>query len=73
MKNYPASKELNYNTSNTYCFACTSSCNEIKNIATEVHTKIKYGKCSKISTTFFFPFSNKMLVFRAGIQKTLSE
>ena len=30
-----------------------------------------YGKCSKISNTFLFLFSNKMLVFRAGIQKFL--
>ena len=30
-----------------------------------------YGKCSKISNTFLFLFSNKMLVFRARIQKTL--
>ena len=28
-----------------------------------------YGKCSKISNTFLFLFSNKMLVFRAGIHK----
>ena len=26
-----------------------------------------YGKCSKISHTFLFLFSNKMLVFMAGI------
>ena len=30
-----------------------------------------YGKCSKISNTFFFLFSNKMLVFRTGIHKKL--
>ena len=30
-----------------------------------------YGKCSKISNTFLFLFSNKMLVFRAGIRKML--
>ena len=30
-----------------------------------------YGKCSKISNTFLFLFSNKMLVFRAGIHKFL--
>ena len=30
-------------------------------------------KCSKISNTFLFLFSNKMLVFRAGIHKCLSE
>ena len=29
------------------------------------------GKCSKISNTFLFLFSNKMLVFRAGIYKML--
>ena len=28
-----------------------------------------YGKCSKIQSTFLFLFSNKMLVFRAGIHK----
>ena len=31
----------------------------------------KYGKCFKILNTFLFLFSNKMLVFRAGIHKTL--
>ena len=31
----------------------------------------KYGKCSKISNTFLFLFSNKMLVFRAGIHNLL--
>ena len=30
-----------------------------------------YGKCSKISSTFLLLFSNKILVFRAGIQKIL--
>ena len=30
-----------------------------------------YGKCSKISNTFLFLFSNKMLVLRAGIHKML--
>ena len=30
-----------------------------------------YGKCSKISNTFLFLISNKMLVFRAGIHKFL--
>ena len=30
-----------------------------------------YGKCSKILDTFSFFFSNKMLVFRAWIQKML--
>ena len=30
-----------------------------------------YSKCSKISNTFLFLFSNKMLVFRAGIHKFL--
>ena len=29
------------------------------------------GKCSKISNTFLFLFSNKALVFRAGIHKML--
>ena len=28
-----------------------------------------YRKCSKISNTFLFLFSNKMLVIRAGISK----
>ena len=31
----------------------------------------KHGKCSKISNTFLFLFSNKMLVIRAGIHKML--
>ena len=30
-----------------------------------------YGKSSKISNTFLFLFSIKMLVIRAGIHKTL--
>ena len=30
-----------------------------------------YGKCSKILNAFLFLFSNKMLVFRAGIHKML--
>ena len=34
-------------------------------------TKLEYGKCSKISNTFLFLFSNKMLIFRAGIHKML--
>ena len=29
----------------------------------------KYSKCSKISNTFAFLFSNKMLAFRVGIHK----
>ena len=29
----------------------------------------RYGKCSKILKTFLFLFSNKTLVFRAGICK----
>ena len=33
--------------------------------------KAQYSKCSKISNTFLFLFSNKMLVFRAGIHKFL--
>ena len=32
---------------------------------------MNYGKCSKISNTFLFPFSNKMLVIRAGNHKIL--
>ena len=32
---------------------------------------ISYSKCSKISNTFLFMFSNKMLVFRADIDKFL--
>ena len=31
-----------------------------------------YGKCSKISNTFLFLFSNKMLVIMAGIHKMLA-
>ena len=30
-----------------------------------------YGKCPKISNTFLFLFSNKMLVVRAGVHKML--
>ena len=41
----------------------TSSCLQIK--------KVVYGKCSKISNTYLFLFSNKMLVFKAGIHKLL--
>ena len=33
--------------------------------------KYMYGKCHKISNTFLFLFSNKLLVFRAGIHKML--
>ena len=32
---------------------------------------IEYSRCSKISNTFLFLFSNEMLVFRAGIHKML--
>ena len=32
---------------------------------------VKYSKRSKILNTFLFLFSNKMLVFRAGIHKLL--
>ena len=31
----------------------------------------KYGRCSKITNTFLFLFSNKILVFRAGTHKML--
>ena len=34
-------------------------------------TNITYGKCSKISNTSLILFSNKMLIFRAGIHKLL--
>ena len=34
-------------------------------------SKSYHGKCSKILITFLFLFSNKMLVFRAGIHKIL--
>ena len=30
-----------------------------------------FGKCSKISNTFLYLFSSKMLVIRAGIEKML--
>ena len=36
-----------------------------------VSTSGNYGKCSQISNTFNFLFSNKLLVFRAGIHKFL--
>ena len=39
-----------------------------KNTKGKVHL---YSKSSKISNTFLFLFSNKMLVFRAGIQQML--
>ena len=32
---------------------------------------VTYSKCSKILCSFIFLFSNKMLIFRAGIHKTL--
>ena len=32
-----------------------------------------YGMCSKISNTFLILFSNKMVVIRAGIHKSLSD
>ena len=32
---------------------------------------MKYHKCSKILNTFLVLFSNKLLVFRAGIHKML--
>ena len=32
---------------------------------------IKYGKFSKISNIFLFPFSNKLLVVMTGIHKML--
>ena len=31
----------------------------------------KYGNCSKVSNTFLFLFSSKLLVIRAGINKIL--
>ena len=34
-------------------------------------TICRYSKCSKISHTFLFLFSDKMLVIRAGIHKCL--
>ena len=34
-------------------------------------TDCMYDKCSKISNTFLFLFSNKMLVIRAGTHKML--
>ena len=35
------------------------------------YLKLNYGKCSKISNTFLFLFSVKMLIFSAGINKIL--
>ena len=40
-------------------------------LTTNVQACMVYGKCSKISNTFLFLFSNKMLVFRAGNHKRL--
>ena len=37
----------------------------------EILFQMNYGKCSKISNTFLILFSNKMLMFRAGIHKIL--
>ena len=34
-----------------------------------VYFNFTYSKCSKISNTFLFLYSNKRLVFRAGIHK----
>ena len=36
-----------------------------------LYVKTNYGKCSKISNTFPFLFSNKLLVIRTGIHKML--
>ena len=33
--------------------------------------ELRYRKCSKISNRFLLPFSNRLLVFRAGIHKIL--
>ena len=33
---------------------------------------LRYGKCCKFSNTFLFLFSNKMLIFWAGIHKMLT-
>ena len=38
-------------------------------ILLKIDNIIHYGKCSKISHTFLFLFSNKMLVFRVAIHK----
>ena len=38
---------------------------------TETHAVFDLCKCSKILYTFFFLFSNNMLVFRDGIHKML--
>ena len=46
--------------------------NYVFNTKTKFYFKLNsYGKCYKISNTFLFLFSNKMLVFRAGIYKFL--
>ena len=40
----------------------------VMNKKQNVHT---YGKCSKISNTFLFLYSNKIILIRAGIHKLL--
>ena len=37
----------------------------------EEECSTQYGKCSKISNSFLILFSNKILVFRAGIHQML--
>ena len=48
-------------------------CHKMKNYVRifEIITLTKYGKYSKISKTFLFLFSDKILVFKAGFHKML--
>ena len=38
-------------------------------LAEKCKKNVFFGKCSKILNSFLFLFSNKLLVFRAGIHK----
>ena len=38
---------------------------------TQTHLPVNNSKCSKISNAFLILFSNKMLIFKAGIHKIL--
>ena len=44
-------------------------CNEIFMCFRTAHSPLHYSKCSKISNTFHFLSTNKMLVIRTGFQK----
>ena len=56
-------------------FSSSSLINAVLNekvVLAATHSRVYYfGKCPKILNTFLFLFSNKMLVFRAGIHRML--